>query len=337
MRAVFACLLRAKVCCGPGLAALLLAMIVSLPRVAAQSAPSVPTQQSAAPVPQSAEPQAAQPPAVAYDKGIFQKPIPADQLVFLSQFSGAPVRDLIRDKRYRKLMKGAIPDCMFHYGRDMPLSDALEMVLGGSTLPVEVRDGRYMLISGQNGPYLAGRGFIWIDMQDGLVVGGFYFHPTNGEPTPSVNIFSRQIVKEDYLKMSQLPPAFTADFLHWSAESRVPPLTTRYFITGSNKKILLEHNEDYCVSSDGTPAPPGSGCEQMNADAADIDMDAAYYLEQTHHVTNATAWMINGPDQAAWLQLRTSTCAGGPDPLGCRIRMTRQRTRVIVGGHPVHG
>jgi hypothetical protein len=37
----------------------------------------------------------------------------------------------------------------------------------------------------------------------------------------------------------------------------------------------------------------------MNADAADMDVTAAYYLEQTHHATNATAWMIEGDDQVA--------------------------------------
>jgi hypothetical protein len=206
----------------------------------------------------------------------------------------------------------------------MPLIDALEMVIKGSSIPVRIRDGRYVTVSGHSGPYLGGRGFIWIDLQDGIVLGGFYFHPTNGEPTPTVNVFSRQVLKQDELRMSQLPPAFAEDLNRWSAEFRVPLITTRYFITGSNKKILLEHDEDYC-------APPGNDCDQMNADAADIDMDAAYYLEQTNHATNATAWMITGADQVAWLQVRESTCRVGPDPLRCRIRMTRERTRVIIG------
>src|ERR1700678_624725 len=181
-----------------------------------------------------------------YDKAIFQKPIPADQLAFLKQFDGAPAKDLVRDKQFRKLMHSLLPDCVFHYGRDMPLTDALDMVFKGSTLPIQIRDGRYLMVSGRSGPYLAGRGFIWIDLQDGIALGGFYFHPTNGEPTPTVNVFSRQ-VKEESLKMSQLPPAFAEDLNQWSVEFRVPPVTTRYFITGSNRKILLEHDEDYCA------------------------------------------------------------------------------------------
>jgi hypothetical protein len=266
-----------------------------------------------------------------YDKAIFQKPIPADQLAFLNQFDGAPAKDLVRDKQFRKLTHSVIPDCIFHYGRDMPLTDALDMVLNGSTLPVQIREGRYLMVSGRSGPYLAGRGFIWIDLRDGIALGGFYFHPTNGEPTPTVNIFSRQ-VKEDALKMSQLPPAFAEDVNQWSVQLRVPPVTTRYFISGANKKILLEHDEDYCAPAAGV-APPG--CQQMNAAAADIDLDAADYLEQTNHATNATAWMITGPDQVAWLQIRENTCRVGPDPLGCRIRLTRERTHLILRRRPV--
>jgi len=236
-------------------------------------------------------------------------------------------------------MHSVIPDCMFHYGWDMPLSNALDIVLKGSLLPVQVRDGRYMMVSGRSGPYLAGRGFLWIDMQEGVALGGFYFHPTNGEPTPTVAVISKQVqVKEKSLGMSQLPPEFDKYLSQWSNETGVPPVTTRYFITGRNKRILLEHDEDYCSSvdgTDGTPPPSLSACEQMDADAADIDMNAAYYLEQVDYATNATAWMVVGQDQIAWIQIRDATCRVGPDRLGCRIRMTRQRTRVIINRKPV--
>ena len=284
---------------------------------------------------QTPQPQASTAPVSNYDKAIFQKPIPADQLAFLNQFSGVAAKDVMRDKQFRKLMKTFVPDCIFHYGRDMPLSDALDIVFKDSTLQVLIRDGRYLSISGLNGPYLAGRGFLWIDMQEGIGLGGFYFHPTNGEPTPSLVIFSRQVVKQDSLGLSQLPPAFADDLIQWSTESRVPPVTTRYFITGSNKRILLEHDEEFCSKADGTSASPDSGCVLMDADAADADMTAASYLDQTHHATNATAWMINDPDQIAWLQVRNNTCSAGPDPLRCHIRMTRERTAVIINRSPM--
>jgi len=263
-----------------------------------------------------------------FDKAMFLKPIPADQLTFLKGFAGAASYDLYRDKQFHKLMKSFVPDCMFHYGRDKPLGDALDEVFDHSQIPVQIREGRYVMLSGLGGKYLAGRGFLWIDMQDGIGLGGFYFRPTNGEPTPAMNIFSRQ-VKEDYLSLSELPPAFAQDFGGWVGASRVPPVTVRYFLTGENRKVLLEHDEDFCLYPDGSPALAGSGCEQMNADAADFDLTAAEYTDATHHATNATAWMLSGSDQA-WLQVRASACGGLADPLGCRIRLTRQRVRMIV-------
>ena len=211
------------------------------------------------------------------------------------------------------------------------------MVFEGSRDPVQIRDGRYVTLSGERGPYLRGRGFLWIDMQDGVVLGGFYFTPTNGEPTPALNVFSRQ-VKEQALGLSELPPAFVQDMTQWAGSSRVPFITTQYFLTGANKKILLEHDEDYCNPAFDT-LPGGNNCEQLNADAADDDVTAAAYVDATHHATNATAWMI-GADQVAWIAVRDRTCGGIADPLGCRIRMSRERVRVITGGprpgpHPI--
>jgi hypothetical protein len=249
-----------------------------------------------------------------------------DQLAFLGQFAGMPSNKLMRDKQFRKLMKSFVPDCTFHYGSDKGLDTALDEVIEGSNDPVVIRDGRYLMLSGHMGPFLSGKGFLWIDMQDGIGLGAFYFHPTNGEPTPSVNVFSRQVLKQNSLLLSQLPPAFVEDWVRWTQRDYLPALTTRYFLTGSNKKILLEHDEDYCSPAFG---PGYNACDQMNADASDLDLTAALYLEQTHHATNATAWMITGADQVAFLQLRTNTCGLA---LACRIRMTRERTHTIVGG-----
>lgn len=268
-----------------------------------------------------------------FDRPIFQRPMPAEQLAFLNDLAGLPADKAIRNKKLHKLLHEVVPDCVFHYGWDMSLLDALNIVLKGSPLPVQIRQGRYVMVSGLSGPYLQGRGFLWIDMQDGISLGAFYFHPTNGEPAPTVTVFSKQI-EEAALDMSQLPPAFAADLRQWSAEAHIPRVTTRYFITGLKEKILLGHDEDYCALTNEATAPPGNVCEQMNAQAADVDLDAAYYLDQTHHATNGTAWMINGADQVAWIQVREVTCRGIPDPLPCHIRLTRERTHVIINRHP---
>jgi uncharacterized protein YecT (DUF1311 family) len=65
----------------------------------------------------------------------------------------------------------------------------------------------------------------------------------------------------------------------------------------------------------------------MNADGADADMNAAYFMQETHNAANATAWMLE-PDQIAWLGVRDRTCGIG---LVCRIQFTRERTRRLIG------
>jgi uncharacterized protein YecT (DUF1311 family) len=293
-----------------------------------------PAQTQSSQAPQQTAPETT-PPKVTYDPAIFLNPIPADHLAFLKSFDGTDSGDVMRDRQFRKVLKTIVPDCMFHFGHDMPLMDAVDTVLRNSPQPAHLRGGRYLVISGRMGPYLAGRGMIWIDAQAGIGLGAFYFHPTNGEPTPTVTVFSRQ-VKEKSLEMAQLPPAFADDLWEWSGENSIAPVVTQYFISARNEKIVREHDADYCAPADDSAAP--EGCEQMNADAADIDMNAAYYLDQVHHATNATAWMIQGPEYVAWIHLRDDTCRAGPDPLACHIRMTREHTRVIIGRRmPEHG
>jgi hypothetical protein len=180
-----------------------------------------------------------------------------------------------------------------------------------------------------------GAGFLWIDLQEGIALAAFYLHPTNGEPTPTFTVLSRQ-VNEESLKMSQLPSEFADAFSLWSAESGVPPVSTRYFIGDSNKKILLEHDEDHCAPINPATASPAKRLPADKCpDAADIDLNAAYDLDQTNDATNATAWMIVGDDQVAWIQFRNNACRIGPDRLSCRFRLTREGRHVILNQHPV--
>jgi uncharacterized protein YecT (DUF1311 family) len=267
-------------------------------------------------------------PPLAPQPAQFQNPIAAGQLAFLNGYAGRTTKELMKDKQFRALMKLTIPRTEYHYGSDMPLTDALEDVLSGSPLPVNVRDGRYVTVMGMQGPYLRGRGFLWFDLQQGIALGGFYFTPTNGEPTPTLTVFSRQL-KQTALTLSELPRAFADDLSQWSAVARIPAITPRYFIPDNGKKYVLEHDEDYCWHPAGTPAPPEDECMQANLDAANADMDAAYFMKETHNAANATAWMLD-PEQVSWLAVRASTCVG-PNAVGCRVRMTRERTRIILG------
>ena len=250
----------------------------------------------------------------------FVNRIPAGQMAFLNDYAEKTTKELRKDKRFKELMKAIVPRTTYHYGRDMSLWDALETMLDGDPLPVDVEDGRYVMVTSRGGPILQGRGFVWFDMKEGIGIGGVYFHPTNGEPTPTLAIVSRQF-KTDALGWSQLPPAFQQGVSGWSRSSGVPLVTVTYFIPENGRKYALVHDEDYCA-----PGAADDLCQRRDADAADADMNAAYFMDETGHQANATAWMLNG-EQTAWLGMRDSTCGGA---LACRISVTRRRTRVLL-------
>jgi uncharacterized protein YecT (DUF1311 family) len=261
---------------------------------------------------------------------VFQNPIPPDQLTFLSAYAGQLSKNLTKDKRFRALMKQVTPNTTYHYGKDMPLDFARDGMLQGPAMPVVIRDDRYLMVTSGGGPILYGKGFMWIDMKEGIALGGVYFRPVNGEPTPTLAIFSRQL-KDTSLSMSQLPLAFAEDVSHWAPTAKVPALTVRYFIPDNGKKYVLVHDEDYCDHPENAPAPPQDQCQRLNVEAADIDMNAAYFMSETHNAANATAWML-GPDQLAWIGLRDQSCGVGLINVQCRIRITHERTRVLMGG-----
>jgi uncharacterized protein YecT (DUF1311 family) len=258
----------------------------------------------------------------------FQNTVPASELTFLNSYAGRPTDELTKDKQFKNLIKKLVPNTTYHYGTDMSLEGAIDEVLHKSEVPVEIMGGRYLIAAGNRGPYLGGAGFYWIDLQAGIILGGFYFHPTNGEPTPTLTIFSRQL-QDKFLSMSQFPAEFSAAVSSWSAAFHIPPVTAMYFIPNNGKKYVLIHDEDFCGESDGGSMRAANACSQMNVQAADLDMNAAYFMKETNNAANATAWMLE-PDQIDWLQLRDRSCLG-PNLFVCRVVMTRQRTRVLIG------
>jgi uncharacterized protein YecT (DUF1311 family) len=263
---------------------------------------------------------------------IFRNTLTPDQLSMLKGVLGRPASDLLKDGTFRKLLHAVVPATPFHFGRDMPLEDALKTVLASAPLPAQIRDGRFVMIASQGGPNFRGRGFIWFDLQAGMALGGIYFHPTNGEPTPTLTLFSKQVLDES-LEMTQLPFDFFVDMRQWAATAGVPPVPTRYFINFQGRKIVLVHSEDFCGHLENEPAPPEAACEEMNEHAADLDLEAAYFLAHTHNASNATMGMAVGMDLPEWIKFRDESCGQAPDPQRCRIRLTRQRIVELA----VHG
>ncbi len=280
--------------------------------------------------PPSASPDSAADPVPA--ASVFHNPIAPGQLAFLNDYAGHPAKDALKDKRLDKLLKLVIPHSEYHYGKDMPLSEASDTVLSGSKIPIQIRENRYVLISGKQGPYLHGMGFLWFDLQTGVALGGVYFHPVNGEPTPTLAIFSRQL-QDHSLGMSQMPLAFAEDLSHWVATSGARWVSPRYFIPENGKKYVLLHDEDFCDHPANAPAPPAGECQRLNAEAAEADMDAAYFMALNSNAANSVAWGLAGAQLASWIEFRDQSCNTGADRLGCRVRMTREHTRMILQQH----
>lgn len=281
---------------------------------APQQAPAA--QQGAA---EATEPTLVPPPAV------LAPTIPPTQLAFLTQFAGQPAKVLMKNQQFRAVMNKVVPNSLYHYGHDLPLVLAEELVLKDSEVPVEVAAGRFVTVAGSRKRAMHGRGLLWFDLETGQALGVFSFHPTNGEPTPTLTVFSKQL-KDKTLSMGQLPPAFERKVVEWSDTEKIPTVTPRYFIPVNGRKYPLLHDEDYCANPPGMPAIPQTICAQMNADAAEADMDAAYFMKEAANTANATEWRIE-QDQVLWLAYRQTTCGTG---LPCRIEVTRRRTRELV-------
>lgn len=271
--------------------------------------------------PQEAEAPAEMPPLPV----VFQNPMPSDQLNFLNDYAGKMESELLKDKRFRTLMKLVIPSTEYSYGDNMPLSEASGDVLAVDPLQVEVRDGRYMMAGTRGGGFRGGRGFVWFDMKDGIGLGGIYFHPVDGEPTPVLAIFSRQL-RDTTLSMSQLPQAFAQDLSQWEMEASVPAITSRYFIPKDGKEYLLLHDEEYCERPENAPAPAENVCAEMDADAAEIDLNAADFITQSGH---GLAWMLS-PPEVEFIAARNKRCGTGPGQWRCRARLTRAHVRMVV-------
>jgi hypothetical protein len=218
------------------------------------------------------------------ERTIFEEPITSEKLAFLNDDAGQPVRDVIREEDVRNIVSQVVPYVPFHFGMEMAMTNIVENVLTHSQTPVEVRDGRYVTMSSRSatgGSWV----FLWIDTKAGIGVSGIFFHPNNGEPTPTLTLSSKQVTARS-LNMSQLPAGFVEDLNRAIVAEGIPAVTTRYFVNASGEKMVLTHDEDLCK------ATAQEECAQVKVAAADIDTKAAEFLGQTHYASNATMRMV---------------------------------------------
>jgi hypothetical protein len=261
---------------------------------------------------------------------VFEGKIPAEQLQFLNGYVGESTKKLFKDKQFKAVLKQVIPKTTYHYGKDMPLSETVDTLLHTGALPVTVRAGRYLMAASHDGPYLHGRAFLWIDLQEGIALGGVYFRPVNGEPKPTLAIYSAQL-RVSVLSMSQLPAEFLKDVRDWSAVVRVPGISVRYFIPQSGRKYVLVHDENFCIGGLSGIEPDPEACLQRKIDAAEVDEVAAAFITRTHNAANSTAWMLL-PDveQAEWMEQRKKICGVQRGNVECWLRVTHERTDALI-------
>lgn len=227
----------------------------------------------------------------------FEKPIESSALSFLKDYANRAADDVDAKRQVKTLVSMVAPYTPFHFGVDFPLPQVVSTLLLNEPQPIEIRDGRYAMMSGIRNAIHKRAGFLWVDMREGIALGGIFFDPGNGEPSPTLTIFSKQMNRRS-VSMSQLPRAFAEDLSRWAAKAAIPPVTTRYFIGASGEKFVLTHDENYCVRSVEVTAPSPKGtCDAMNAQAALIDTAATRFMEQTHNASNATMRMIASSGQ----------------------------------------
>ncbi len=222
----------------------------------------------------------------------FTKLIASTQLAFLNDYAGRAVDNADGKQKVKTLVGMVAPYTPYHYGVDFPLPQVISTLLLNEPQPIEIRDGRYAIITGVRNAIHSRRGLLWIDMRKGIALGAIFFDPSNGEPSPTLTIFSEQLDRRS-VRMSQFPGAFTEDLQRWAATAGIPPVTTRYFIGATGEKTVLAHDENFCARTQGQAGlPDKSVCREMNAKAALIDTTATRFMEQTHNASNATVRMI---------------------------------------------
>lgn len=220
---------------------------------------------------------------------LFHSVLSQNDCMILRLLAEASSKDAVKTPQFRTVLERVVPYTPFHFGVDVPLSQALESVLARSAEPARLREGRYALFANTNGS--AGvRGFLWVDLQKGEAVGGIFFHPANGEPTPTLTLFSSQVLN-DSMNVRALPAALLTDLRTWSEAADVPTVSTRYFVNATGKKTVLVHRENFCAEPHASSTAEDA-CESLNAKAAGTDAAAAAFLAQTHNASNATIRML---------------------------------------------
>jgi uncharacterized protein YecT (DUF1311 family) len=170
-------------------------------------------------------------------------------------------------------------------------------------------------------------------MRHHLEIGAIEFAPTNGEPTPTLTLFSRQVL-DIVTRRVQLPTDFIEDLAAWSRASRRRTTPARYFVNADGLKTVVMHDEDNCHGADQSSLE-ATLCASMNLDEADQDLAAAYYLLFNTFEDGTPMRAALKTDQDKWVADRRTTCGTGSDgpALACRIKAARARETTLTNAY----
>lgn len=256
-----------------------------------------------------------------------------DHFLWTKDLAGGSTHDATLAGHFSALIADVAPDAVYHFGLDMPVAAALRGILRGLPDPITVRANRFVMLSACSPTCTNGRAFLWIDTQQGVAIAGIDFAPTNGEPTPTLTLISKQVL-EPVTKRVQLPPDFVEDLATWTRASRHRGVAARYFMNGSGLKTVVPHDEDNCHGADRS-ALAATLCGAMNGDAADQDLAAAYYLLTNDFKPDSPMRAALTTDEDKWVAERRTTCGPGTDgpALACRLKLTTERVAALTDLH----
>jgi uncharacterized protein YecT (DUF1311 family) len=194
-----------------------------------------------------------------------------------------------------------------------------------------MRANRFAMLSACDAPACTGaRAFVWVDTDRGVEFGGIEFAPSNGEPTPTLTLFSKQVV-DPVTKRIQLPADFVEDLGTWTRASRRRTTPARYFINGQGLKTVVVHDENNCTGADRSSLA-ATLCSSMNLDAADQDLAAAYYLLYNSFANGTTMRSAVKADEDKWVLDRKTACGLANDgpALACRLKAASERVASLT-------
>ena len=156
---------------------------------------------------------------------------------WILEFKGKSTNEVVWDKRFETLLRKYVPETRVDLGMTEgpePLIASVNEVFSGSPDDVVVQDGRFVILSASRHRSAMEKGFLWLDLKTGTVIGSvihYFFNKLELENTDSAMllIYSNQVNAES------LPLEFQDALEYWIAGKNVRVETRRF--AGKSRSI----------------------------------------------------------------------------------------------------